>query len=114
VTDGNTDKKRAKKRAKHRRDRAAGNSRRASISQPGWRDDGGQLWAPGNKSWVESAFLDLKQDMLIEQVDYLCDGSGGSSVKLVLVDPRAFNGKEGKAASSGDGWGMDTSEPTEE
>lgn len=114
VMDGNTDKKRAKKRAKHRRDRTAGNSRRAQITVPGWRDDDGALWAPGNKSWTESPFLDLKQDMLIESVAYAAEFQGGSNVKLTLVDPRAFNGKEGKAASSGDEWGMDTSDASED
>ncbi len=68
VEDEDTTKDRSKKRAKNRRDRAAGNALKASIRVQGFRDDTGQLWEPGNLVWTESPFLDIAQDMLIEQV----------------------------------------------
>jgi prophage tail gpP-like protein len=70
IEDGDTTKDRARKRAKNRRDRAAGNALKASIQVQGFRDETGQLWEPGNLVWTESPFLDIAQDMLIEQVEY--------------------------------------------
>lgn len=104
VQDGNTDKKRLKKRAENRRDKAAGDGIRASITTAGWRDDGGGLWEPGNKVWVESPFLGLAQDMLIEHCHYR-QGRDTEAV-LSLVDPRAHGGQGGGANESGGEWGF--------
>lgn len=106
VQDEDTDDKRAKKRAKNRKDRAAGNSLKATITVQGFHDDGGQLWEPGNLVWTESEFLDIAQDMLIESVDYE-QSERGSLCMLNLVDPRAYGGEGGGSGNkSGGSWDM--------
>lgn len=107
VQDEDTDKQRARKRAKNRKDRAAGNALKATIVVQGFHDDAGQLWWAGNLVWTESPFLDIAQDMLIESVDFN-QSDGGSISTLNLVDPRAYGG-EGSAGSgnqSGGEWNM--------
>jgi prophage tail gpP-like protein len=110
VQDANTDKKRAKKRAQNRRDKAAGEGIRATGQVPGWRDEAGTLWTPGNIVWTSSPFLALEQDMLIETVTYRQSAKGHGSVTNVhLVDPRAHGGKASKAGQSGAAWAGDFS-----
>lgn len=107
VQDNDTTQQRAQKRAKNRKDRAAGNARKATILVQGFHDDSGQLWEPGNLVFTDSPFLDLAQDMLIESVEYRQDDKG-SVCTLSLVDPRAYGG-EGSAGSgnkSGGEWDM--------
>jgi prophage tail gpP-like protein len=103
VQDEDTTKDRAKKRAKNRKDRAAGNALKATIAVQGFHDDGGQLWEPGNLVWTESPFLDIAQDMLIESVDYK-QNDGGSIATLNLTDPRSYGGSGGKGNQSGGDW----------
>jgi prophage tail gpP-like protein len=103
VQDADTDKKRAKKRAKTRKERAAGNSLKANITVQGWHDDGGSLWEPGNLVWTESPFLDIAQDMLIESVDYN-QNEQGTTATLNLTDPRSYGGGEGGGNKSGGEW----------
>ncbi|UPT85186.1 hypothetical protein HAP41_0000033395 [Bradyrhizobium barranii subsp. apii] len=108
IQDEDTTKDRAKKRAKNRKNRAAGNALKATILTQGFRDDGGMLWTPGYLVWTESQFLDIAQDMLIESVDYRQNDSG-SIATLNLVDPRAYDGQGGgggKGNKSGGDWDM--------
>lgn len=109
IQDEDTDKKRTKKRAKSRKDRAAGHSLKAQVDVQGFRDEGGQLWTPGHLVYVESPFLDVSQDMLIEEATY-AQSNNGSICTLGLVDPRAYDGKGGKGNKSGSEWKMDDSE----
>jgi prophage tail gpP-like protein len=109
IQDDDTTKDKAKKRAKGRRDRAAGASLKASITMQGWRDDSGELWQPNRLIWVQSPFLYITQDMLIESIAFGQD-SGGTTAKLSLVDPRTYGGKTSKAAKSGEAWKQDDSE----
>lgn len=109
IQDEDTTKKRTKKRAKNRKDRAAGHSLKATIDVQGFRDDGGKLWEPGYLVWVESPFLDIAQDMLIETVTYM-QSEQGSIATLGLTDPRAYGGQGGKGNKSGAEWSMDDSE----
>lgn len=105
-----------KKRTKNRRDRSAGNALKASISTVGFRDEGGAIWTPGKLLWVESPYLDIQQDMLIEAVD-LSQSNQGSISLLQLVDPRAYGGKGaggGKGNKSGSEYEMDDAEPSDE
>lgn len=95
-----------KGRAKNRRDRAAGEALKASISVQGFRDQAGMIWTPGALVWTESEFLNIAQDMLIEAVDY-AQGPEGSISLLSLTDPRAFGGKGGKGNKSGAEWQSD-------
>ena len=112
VVNGNADKTRVKARAKHHRDRATGHGLRASVTVPGWRDDAGALWMPGKLAWTESAFLDIRQDMLIESVTRIQDESEGTGTltQIELVDPRAYGGKSGGVNKSGGAWSADSSE----
>lgn len=103
VQDEDTDKKRAKKRAKNRKDRAAGDSLKATIIVQGFHDQTGRLWEPGNLVWTESAFLDIAQDMLIESVEYE-QSEQGSFATLGLTDPRSYGGEGGKGNKSGPDW----------
>ncbi len=103
VQDEDTSKDKARSRAKNRRDRAAGNSLTATISVQGFRDDAGQLWTPGYLIWVESPFLNIAQDMILDAVDWTQD-SDGSIAKLSLCDPRSYGGKKGKGNKSGSDW----------
>lgn len=106
VQDEDTTKDRAKKRAKNRKNRAAGNALKATITTQGFRDDGGKLWTPGALTFTQSPFLDISQDMLIESVSYT-QSDGGSIATLQLVDPKAYDGKGaggGKGNLSGSEW----------
>lgn len=100
-----------KKRVTNRRDRAAGNALKASISTQGFRDQGGTIWTPGWLVWTESPFLDIAQDMLIEAVDY-SQSEQGSIALLSLVDPRAF-GASGAGGGKGDQSGAEWQEGTD-
>ena len=107
VHDGDTDKKRAKKRASTRRDREAGNSLKANVTVQGLHDDGGMLWEPGALVFLQSQFLDIRQDMAIETVTFSQDRKDGSLSVMSLVDPRALGGKGGKGGSAGAAWNSD-------
>ena len=104
--DEDTTKPRAKKRAKNRRDRAAGDALKATIDTQGFRDEGGTIWTAGNLVWVESPFLDIAQDMLIESVTFRQDDKG-SIATLALTDPKSYGGEGGgggKGNKSGSSW----------
>lgn len=109
VQDNDTTKDLTKKRAKNLRDRKAGDGLKASITTQGFRDEGGMIWTPGHLVWVESPFLDIAQDMLIESVTYQQD-DGGSIATLSLTDPRSYGGQGGKGNKSGGEWSQDSSE----
>lgn len=108
IADKDMQKAEAADYAKHLRDRAAGESLRAEATQPGWRDETGELWTPGHLQWLESPFLDLAQDMLLERVSATQTKSqgtgGGSKATLSFVDPRSYGGKKGKGSKSGATW----------
>jgi prophage tail gpP-like protein len=106
IQDDDTDKKRAGKRARARRDREAGNSLRANATTQGFRDEAGQIWTPGLLVWTESPFLVLAQDMVIEKVTYSQERGKGSESVLTLTDPRAHGGQS-KGGKSGEGWATD-------
>jgi prophage tail gpP-like protein len=108
IEDQDTTKDRAEKRAKNRKNRAAGDALRATITMQACHDDGGKLWTPGALTYVESPSLDLSQDMLIEKAVYR-QSSTGSFTTLSLVDPQAYGGQGaggGKGNKSGDSWGF--------
>lgn len=114
VADKDLGKDEAKDYARHLRDRAAGEALRAQSEQPGWRDEAGTLWTPGHLVWVESPWLDLAQDMLIEKISATqtkaAGEGGGSKASLTFVDPRGYGGKKGKGSKSGPSWTMSEDE----
>lgn len=110
IQEDDTDKDRAKKHAKNRRDRAAGNGLKAGVTVQGFRDEGGTIWTPNRLVWVQSPFLNVEQDMLVEGVTYSQDSSG-SKTRIELVDPQAYGGKAKGKKGSGKAWKTDDSEP---
>ncbi len=111
VHDDDTDKKRAQKRADHRRDSEAGNSLKAHVTVQGFHDDGGALWAPGNLVFLESPFLAVQQDMAIDTAEYTQSRRAGSLTKLSLVDPRALKasgGRKGGSSGGGGAWSTES------
>lgn len=108
--DGDTDDKRANKRAASHRDREAGNSLKANATMQGFRDDAGALWDPGRLIFTESPFLDVHQDMAIDGVTFTQVRDQGSISEISLVDPRALGGKGNKGGEAGDAWGSDAGE----
>lgn len=109
IAEDDTDKPRAKKRAKNRRDRAAGNGLRAGVTVQGFRDEGGEIWTPNRLIFVQSPFLNVQQDMLLEGVTFSQDARGSTS-RLDLVDPRAYGGKTKGKNASGSAWKQDDSD----
>jgi prophage tail gpP-like protein len=109
IQNEDTTKDRTKKKAKNRRDRAAGHALKATIDVQGFRDEGGKVWEPGHLIWVESPFLDIAQDMLIEKVTFNQSEQGSIST-LSLTDPRSYGGSGGKGNKSGKEWEQDDSE----
>lgn len=103
IHEGDTDPKRARKRAEHEKERAAGESIKGQVEVVGWRDDAGQLWTPNRLIYVESPrFMHLQQDMLIEKVSFEQADGQGSIAKLGLVDPRTYKGKQGRKGKKSD------------
>ena len=89
-----TDDKRAKQRAEHEKDRAAGKSISAAVQTQGFRDLAGQLFEPNRLIYVHAPILmHLSMAMLIQRIEFSQDQSGSLS-QLTLVDPRAFKGKK--------------------
>ena len=84
---------------------------RAQATLKSFRDDGGQLWTPGNKVFVMSPSVALTQYMLIESVVYSQTGEENTGTRCVLslVDPRAHGGKSGGVNKSGADWKFDAS-----
>lgn len=111
IQDDDTDKKRAGKRAKHRRDSEAGNALKAKVTVQGFHDDGGKLWTPGYLSYFESPFLGLARDMAIEHVDFTQSRHAGSLTEIGLIDPRALGGKGRKGGQQNGAWQTEAGEP---
>jgi prophage tail gpP-like protein len=100
IQDDDTSKDDAKARAAHRRDTEAGNSLKATVRGQGFRDDAGKLWTPGFLSFLQSPFLNVSQDMAIDNVTFSQDRRNGSEADIALCDPRALGGK-GKGRKGG-------------
>jgi len=112
VAEGDTDKRRARNRARHEKERSAGNGTKATVTVQGWRDAGGMIWEPNTIVFVASPILmHLEQDMLIERIELTQDSDSGTLARLSLVDPRAYRGKgqdgKGSSAQWNDGWDED-------
>lgn len=106
VAEGDTDKKRARARADHEKNRAQGESLKASITVQGWRDDAGTLWEPNWRVYVQAPIgLHLEQEMLIESVSLNQTATGGSKARLSLVDAKAYAGKGDSRSKSDKAWG---------
>ena len=106
VNETETDIARARDRANHEKERAAGMSIKCTIGVQGWRDQAGQPFHPNWLIYVYSPILlHIQQDMLIEKVSWRQGPvPNGSTAELHLVDPRTYRGKAGKSGSD-EAWG---------
>jgi len=103
---------RAKKRAGWEAKRAAGRSKAASVTVPGWNDEAGKLWEPNHLVPVVDDWGGLKQDMIIASVSLTQSGEdSGTEAVLTLKDPRALGG-ENPRGESAKGWSAPAGEPT--
>lgn len=106
ILEGDTDPKRALKRAEVEANRSQGLSVRAEIITQGWRDDNGKIWTPNHLVYVFSPSLKIDGDLLIERVEFEQEGTEntGSLAKLSLVNERAYQGqKAGRGGKGGKG-----------
>lgn len=81
-------------RAEWERSRAAGNSAKATITTPSFRDSSGTLWEPSYIVACDIPPLKLKQDMILEKVEFVQDKDGGTRAVLTVVDPRTYAGEQ--------------------
>jgi prophage tail gpP-like protein len=98
-------KRDARERAKTHRDRAAGKGTTAEVKVPGWSTQG-EYWETGRLVYIESEWLGLAQDMLIQSVNFEQGGAGVSHVSLSLVDPRAHKGKKAAGGKSSEAYAI--------
>lgn len=109
-----TDDARAKERAQHEKERAAGRSITAAVQTQGFRDFAGELFAPNRLIYVHAPILmHLSMAMLIERAEFSQDQSG-SLTQLTLVDPRAYRGRKqsgmtplSESAQEAERWGAE-------
>ena len=105
VHETETDIGRARDRAQHESERAAGMSVKCTIGVQGWRDQAGVLFHPNYLFYVFAPILlHIQQDMLVESVEFSQSSGNGSTAELSLVDPKAYKGKAGKSGSD-KAWG---------
>ena len=94
VSESDSTPEKAKRRAKHEKERAQGRSIKASVQVQGFRDHHGKLYEPNRTVFVYSPVLmHLVREMLIERVEFSQDSRSGSLTQLTLVDPKAYKGK---------------------
>ena len=69
----------------------AGRGLRAEVTVAGWRSrQTGALWHPLTTVRVDLPWLGLAADLLVVAVEWSLDASRGSTTRLDLADPRAF------------------------
>ena len=102
VHESETDSGKLKERAERAVKRAAGYSRKASVTVAGWRDAGGKIFEPHFIIGLNDPRIYVSQDMAIETVTLTqsIDVNGpGTRATLSLVDPAALNGEGGGGSS---------------
>lgn len=96
-----TTPKKLQERVDRQARRAAGLSRTATITVPGWRDADGKIFEPHFLIAVDDPRIYTVQDMGIKSVSFsqdTTDGGAGTTAALSLVDPAAMNGEPGGGA----------------
>lgn len=77
-------------RAKYERDLRAARSETATVTVQGWRQADGTLWQPNMLVAFKDAFFQIDKTMLITEVTYSLDSSGGTEASLSLLPPQAY------------------------
>lgn len=81
----------AEQRAKWEASTRAARGVSAEVTVQGWRQDDGALWQAGLLVSCDLPFLHLSQDLMISKVTFGLDLSNGTTTKLELKDPKAFD-----------------------
>lgn len=79
-----------RKRAAWEASTRAAKAQRATVSVPGWRTPGGQLWRPNQRVGVKSAFLLIEGSMLITEVS-LAKDDRGTVTDITVTPPEAWS-----------------------
>ncbi len=93
----------AKRRADWEARVRAARSETVVIGVLGWRQSNGRLWAPNELTHVEAPALGVSGNLLVSQVDYGIDDSGGETTRIRLVRPDAFTPEPQAVVKSGGG-----------
>ena len=76
--------------------RAAGRSRSATSTVPGFRDAAGAVWSPGRLVFVDNPKIFVRGDMAVRGARFVQDKAATENAtvtELDLADPRALGGK---------------------
>lgn len=79
-----------RKRAAWEASTRAGKAQRATLSVPGWRTPGGELWRPNQRVGVKSPFLLIEGTLLITEVS-LAKDDRGTVTDLTVTPPEAWS-----------------------
>lgn len=106
VAEQQADAAEAAKRADWEMRRRLAQSKTATVTIAGWRQEDETLWTQNQMVWIKAPYLGLDQEMLIGKVtfDY---GTGGETTELELILPDALlpEPKRKAAARTGTGTG---------
>ena len=90
TAEGQADSARCQERAAWEGTTRYGKAIQASVTVPGWRQESGDLWDINTLVRLESPMLKLNETLLISELTYTLDESGGEVTTLGLTRPEAF------------------------
>lgn len=93
VMDKAADRETARSRADWHARRVSGDSAKVSATIYGHHINGA-LVTPNRRLYVNSEFLKISHEMLVDTVTWKKDNSGGTTTDMTLVPPASFGGKE--------------------
>lgn len=106
IADGGDDSASAIDRAVWECNTNIGKATSCAITVQGWRQTpGGALWLPNTLVSIQSPFLRMSGLMLIRQVTFNRDLSGGTTAELEIASPQAFEPEPPQAAKKKQGKG---------
>jgi prophage tail gpP-like protein len=76
-----------------------------SATVQGWREETGKFWEVNHLIHAWLPYLKIQQQLLITKVTYSMTKDGGTTTKLELKDPMAFQPEPPKKAAGGGGKG---------
>lgn len=88
--EGNVTIEHARKRAEWEATVRAARGDNVAVTVQGWTQSDGKLWPVNALVRVHSPLIDIDGDLLISQVTYSLDDSGGTKTSLTLRRPDAF------------------------
>jgi prophage tail gpP-like protein len=100
VTDGD-----AIRRARWEASTRAARSVTVAVTVAGWRQDDGSLWRINTLVPCRLPYLRIEQDLLISRLTFSLTLDGGTTSRLELKDPKAFEPEPPKKKDGGAGGG---------